>query len=247
MGTIAYAVKLKDPEAHKQALAVAHGVLVTAEQIGSAHSTMARYLADSRGPGDKSVIWLQFFAAAAAVGELRARLTRHKSCEVAGRNYLEKIKPALVPLLDRIVARQVRGDVALQMCCYAQTHFWSHWHEGVSTDFIESLGFDGKDPAVILTTDEGSSTGSPWVKEAWRRAWMREFKLKERQLQRLMGEIKELCRDSAKMGRYAALGILISTGAKLEKYESNSQDVIQEGDAPVVVRHGSVDRIRLTA
>jgi hypothetical protein len=251
MDKVEYSVKLRNPAAHRQTLAVAHGVLAAAEHVGCAHRAMAHYFQNAERPGDRAVIWFEFFAAAGAVAELRARLMRYKPCEVAAREHLARVKPALIPVLDRVAARQVRGDLPMQMCCHAQIHFWSHWNEGVSAEFIDSMKFDGTDPAIIVTAEDekGSSTGSPWVKEAWRRAWKREFKITEAKLRVVMNEIKTLCQDSAKMGRYAALGILLSTGATLEKPEvaCRDEDAGEESaeSAPVVV--GTTKRARLSA
>lgn len=251
MDKIEYAVKLRNAAAHRQTLAVAHGVLAAAEHVACAHRAMTHYFKNAKRPGDRAVIWFEFFAAAAALAELRARLMRYKPCEVAAREHLTKVKPALVPVLDRVVARQIRGDMPLQMCCFAQVHFWTHWNEGVSAEFIDSMKFDGTDPAILVTVDDdqGSSTGSPWIKEAWRRAWKREFKITEAKLRVVMNEIKTLCHDSAKMGRYAALGMVLSTGATLEKPEAavREDDGADSVDSAPVVVVGRSKRRRLSA
>jgi hypothetical protein len=248
MAKVEYAVKLRNPAAHRQTLAVAHGVLAAAEHVGCAYRAMTHYFQNAKRPGDRAVIWFEFFSAAGAIAELRARLMRYKPCELAAREHLEKVKPALVPVLDRLVSRQVRGDLPMQMCCYAQIHFWTHWNESVSAEFIDSLTFDGSDPPVIVTMDdhEGSSTGSPWIKEAWRRALKREFKVTEAKLRVVMNEMKSLGQDAAKMGRYAALGILLSTGATLEQpvVESEAEDATEQ-EAPVVINKSK--RARLSA
>ena len=249
MAKVEYSVKLRDPAAHRQTLGVAHGVIAAAERVSCAHRAMTHYFQNAKRPGDRAVIWFEFFGAAASVAELRARVMRYKPCELAAREHLAKVKPALVPVLDRVVARQLRGDLAMQMCCYAQIHFMSHWNEGLSAEFIDSMKFDGTDPPVIVTADDdqGSSTGSPWVKEAWRRAWKREFKITEAKLRVVMKEIQTLCHDAAKMGRYAGLGILLSTGATLERPETESVDdeggEAQGEDAPVVMTKPSGARL----
>jgi hypothetical protein len=250
MAKAQYSVKLRDPVSHRQTLAVAHGVLAAAEQVSCAYRAMTHYFQNAKRPGDRAVIWFQFFTAAAAIAELRARLMRYKPCEQAAREYVTKVKPALVPVLDRVVARQVRGDLAMQMCCHAQVNFTSHWNEGVSAAYIDSMAFDGTDPPILVTLDDehGSSTGSPWIKEAWRRAWKREFKVTEAKLRVLMTEIQTLGRDAAKMGRYAAIGIVLSTGATLEKPEGEALDedeIVDVEEAPVIMTKSK--RARLSA
>ncbi len=242
-----YAVKLRNPAAHRPILAVAHGVLAAAEHVACAHRVMTHYFQAAKRPGDRVVIWQQYFDAAGAVADLRARLMRYKPCELAAREHLARTKPNLVAVFDRLVARQIRGDLPLQMCAFAQTHFCSHWNEAVSTEFIASLEFDGSDPPIIVTVDdeEGSSTGSPWLKEAWRRTWKREFNITEAKLRVMMREIQALCHDSAKMGRHAAMGILLSTGATIEpRAEAVIDDSNDDAEATVVVAKSGI-RARL--
>lgn len=234
-----YSVNLGNPAAHRPVLAAAHGVLAAAEHLACACRVMSEYLQRAKRPGDRVVVWHQYFQAAGALAELRARLMRYKPCEVVAREHLERSKPNLVAVFDRLVARQIKDDLPLQMCCYALTHFWAHWNENVSAEFIASLAFDGTDPAVIVTVedDEGSSTGSPWVKEAWRRTWKREFGITEAKLRVVMREIQALCQDAAKMGRHAAIGILLSTGAAIEaQADAAADDSGEVTDATVVVK-----------
>lgn len=248
-----FVVKLRNPAAHRPTLSVAHGVLAAAEHVACAHRVMELYFKTAKRPGDRVVIWHQYFAAAGAVADLRARLMRYKPCELAAREYLVKEKPKLVAVFDRLVARQIKGDLPMQMCCFAQTHFWSHWNEAVSTEFVASLGFDGNDPPVIVTLEdgEGSSTGSPWIKEAWRRTWKREFGITEAKLRVMMREIQALCQSAGKMGRHAAVGILLSTGATIEAQAGAAEDegVDEEGTevAAEVVVTKSGARARMSA
>lgn len=241
-----YAVKLRNAAAQGPILAVAHGVLAAAEHVTCAHRVMNVYMKTAKRPADRVVIWEQYFTMAGGLADLRARLMRYKPCEMAAREYLNKTKPDLLPTFDRLVARQIKGDLALQMCSYAHTHFCSHWNEEVSKEFVASLAFDGTDPPVLVTLDdaEGSSTGSPWVKEAWRRTWKREFGITEAKLRVLMREIQGLCHDAGKMGRHAAIGILLSTGATLEPVTESSEDSGEQDQAPVVVSKSGI-RARL--
>lgn len=235
---IKYVAKLGTSPPDRPAIAQAHALFVAAESIQSAHRAMTRFLRNVQSPGDKAVSWHFFFNAAGSVAELRARLTRHRALDPIIRKHLTENKPNLLPVLDRVAARQISGDLPLQLCCFARQHFTGFWNESVSTQFADSLKLDGSDSPVITTTDDGrnSRTGVPWVKESWTLAWKREFSLSDRQLKDALRDIRLLCRDAAKLGRYAAIGVLLSTGVRLERREdapgeSSGSGVQVEADA----------------
>lgn len=217
MEKLRFIAKMENPLTERRGLAVAHGILVAAEQIGAACRVMDLLLDYDRNPADKAAIWCQFFAAAGGVAELRARLTRNKGYEQTARKFLNESKPHLVAVFDRLTARQIGEDLPLRLCCFARTNYSGFWNEDISAKFVEILSLDGFDPPVLETTEDQKSAGVPWVKEAWMQGWRQEFNLSDAKLKALMPDIKTLTRDAAKLGRYAGIAILQSCGVQIER------------------------------
>lgn len=217
MERLRFIAKMENPLTERRGLAVAHGILVAAEQIAAACRVMDLLLDYDRNPADKAAIWCQFFGAASGVAELRARLIRSKTHEQAARKYLNEAKPHLIPVFDRLTARQIGEDLPLKLCCFARSNYTGFWNEEISAKFVEILSLDGYDAPVMETSEDQKSTGVPWVKEAWMQGWRQEFNLSEAKLKGIMPDIKQLCRDAAKTGRYAGIAILQSCGVQIEK------------------------------
>ncbi len=217
MEKLRFIAKMENPLTERRGLAVAHGILVAAEQIASACRVMDLLMEYDRNPADKAAIWCQFFGAASGVAELRARLIRSKVQEQAARKYLNDSKPHLVPVFDRLTARQIGDDLPLKLCCFARTNYSGFWNEEISAKFVEILSLDGFDPPVMETSEDQKSAGVPWVKEAWMQGWRQEFNLSDAKLKAQMPDIKMLMRDAAKTGRYAGIAILQSCGVQIEK------------------------------
>jgi hypothetical protein len=222
MDKVRYIAKAQTPPDDRRGLVIAHTILVAAEQVGAACLVMDALLGNDKSPADKSVIWIQFFAAAGGVAELRARLTRNRAQEQAARKHLSDMRPALLPAFDRLTARQIGDDLPLKLCCFARTNYTAFWNEEVSARFVEILSLDGSDPAVMETTQDQKSYGIPWVKEALMQGWRQEYNLSEAKLKAVLPEVMTVCRDAAKVGRYAGMAILRSCGVEIEKVGSEA-------------------------
>lgn len=214
-------VESSKPLADRQALVVAHTLLVAAEHILCPIRLLGIIKDSPRNPAWDSMYWYLFVAICGSLAEMRVRLRKPPYRTVVA-THVATHAPSLQPVFERLTADCLEDDPLLWMCKRIRDKYWAHWDEDVSQRYVDQLKLDGSDDAFAAT--DGATTieeiGIPWVRKAWFLDLDEHAGGTEENVEARTKELTDLWRAAAKLAREGANGIIRASGCRMTVRES---------------------------